>query len=457
MLSLADNLKKPNDPRSWSDTLGFFARGVPAIFVQNNIAFFAYPEMHDYLTYRTKYDKKQANSADFGVEPIPQGFEYYITHLHEAKHFHDALLSPVLFLSFINQFKKTLHVLQIISQAGKKRPRREELPIRHSGLKKITPARHRPVLDSLKESERKDRSRISAWFEPSTLNNVTFETNDIIEASAITLELGYLLHTNGTDAARAYYNDVILQLPDCYTKLLKWVNRITDDIETTTIILLCLIPQLLYTMESPAARFTKFAKGLTAPKQIFERLESLGHPKVLFQDEDKIKDHIARINYQSTDPKYQIDSHILSELLDEIGSPTELYQARADLISRWVNSKDMRLDFYLEHFNQLPAPPVVFIPDLCGNTEFTAIPEAEFKLRFPTHYILRGQFEDIGPVVISGMIPLAQCPPTIEMSHVDMALLSRYVYERLIRTNDIIYAPSLDRVYEDILCRRFLK
>src|ERR1700733_8360598 len=100
-------------------TFGYFVRGIPVVFIKNDILFRARDASDSYFKLVT--DDGGAKKGSRFDAAAAASFEQFATLFHELRPFPDALLCRPLFEQFLRQSKLTWAVMQIISRLAKSR------------------------------------------------------------------------------------------------------------------------------------------------------------------------------------------------------------------------------------------------------------------------------------------------------------------------------------------------
>jgi hypothetical protein len=430
-------------------TLGFFIDGVPVIFVRSDIVHKANPLMREYLEFYVRSRGDESLSAQFSGRCHYEGFALMATFVHETRHFHDALLSPLLFELFLLHAKQNMCALQLLTEISTLAPK--DLPSTPENLVKKLSSRGRLLLSSLDNYQRSFGSRYKDVMKVSKVAGKPVSVVTLLETSAMLMELFTVVNVHGTEAAKRYYQEEVATLEDDYHLLIDIVVQEIPDFLLALSILYHLTNLCLYSANDGASRMAHILSIGGAKNDIWLSFASPQKVRDAFDHEDALAGRISRmvVGDPDTGEKFQIEAIEDPFLREVMALPQRIYMCRSQLISKYLHEFECNPITYIERTDELPMPPVVFFPAEGNASHISAVAASEFALRGAQYYTLVGQPMSNGDTaVIAGMVPVPNAKPCIAFEVADMMLLGRYVQWALLEGGLELYGPVLDWPYE---------
>jgi len=435
-------------------TLGFFMQGLPAIFVQSEIAVVADRNMQYYL--KTTFEK---GKPDFSTDEILKGYELFITSSHELRHFHDALLSPPLFQIFLLQNARLWHVVQLPHQisglTAADLPFQAGKPIRAD----VTPF-GRDLINQVHTLDRAvGEQHRSLYKVRRCLGNLKISLVDLLESNAIAAELLHLMVAHDIPSAELYYKRVVRKLPPEYHKLLDAFFAVAGNLAKAVIPLHLLVAYCLYGSNDPVARFCVLAEEYAKKPDGFT--DRCGPQKIrqLFDQEAEFQKRVQSHKLVRVTPEGELPFRSEDGLFGELTRLHEnVYAARKALIAKYIHEFEMNASHYYRRTDEMPLPPMVLWPgEVTRDGRAFVIRKDIFKNVYKDLYMIRGTIGNDDERVLAGIGPYNLTrKPFIDYEVVDICMLAYYFYRKLFseRTSEV-YTPVIDEVYEDVFMTSF--
>jgi hypothetical protein len=255
-------LKRP-DRNPLRRTFGYFVRGIPVVFLKNDILF-RDRDASDSCFKLAAEDGGAKKDSHFD-DTAAVAFERFASLFHELKHFHDALLCRPLFEQFLRQNKLTWTVMQIVSRLTKKRrlPNSVDDPIWMSDPELALLKR---IIDKADEDSY-DRS--PGLYTRAVIGAEEIGLDHLLEASAMTTEFLHLYAVHGVEAMERYYAQIVENTELLYWFLLeRFVALFDSDLVRGTNALYCVLGMSLYSSDHPVTRLASLYETLTNDRAI---------------------------------------------------------------------------------------------------------------------------------------------------------------------------------------------
>jgi hypothetical protein len=439
-------------PHRLGNTLGFFMQGLPAIFVQTEIAFAKDSDLKRYMTATVERQR-----VDFTIPEVRRGCEVFLTHTHELRHIHDALLSLPLFKLFLLQNARLWSVLQLPNHISGLSA--DDLPLELGKPMRATLTTFGEYLvNKVLESDRAYLEEQRALFRHVSCLGKRITLVDLLESNAIVAELLHLTVEHGTPAAGQYYERLVRYLPPEYKTLLHLFLTLADDFVHGMVALHLSITSSLYGYDDPISKFTQLVDEYSEnPEGFCER----HGPDVIGRSfyaeaavEKWVTSHVVISDPEGANP-LEPDESLERDL---ITFPRQMYSARRTLITKYVEEFKMVAQEYFYRTNELPLPPVVFWPGSTADDGRSAVVVNKEDLKIITgesHYVIRGSDDE--EVVVAGIVPYIRREPFISYEIVDLQLLAYHWYTRLFRNDHSeTYHPLIDELYDNLFAHYFV-
>jgi len=434
------------------NVLGFFVHGIPVIFLKLDVALPGdVSRGRQYLHSYRLMQMRPATERRILEGDVLDSYEYAITPVHEIRHFHDAVLSPPLFELFMLSCKQQLYVLQLAGRFRRVTP--NDLPLSLEEAARHVDDDGRKLVEMLRIVKQNYDTAYRHVFDEVSYSGGRVSIRDLLESNAIITEVTNLISVHGLETADAYYRGNVLQLAPEYHRLLKEFMQKCGGLMKGLETLHGMIAHCLYGSDNPALAFATLmeqrpqAGDLTA----FAQPESV---RKLFADEGKLKRRIRGIRIETAEG-FELNRRSTARAgLNGILRLYEvIYASRETLIEIYIKKWGYNLQQYLQETGELPTPPVLFFVD---ESELLGVRESELAKRRPDYYVIRGHRSDGDVAVVAGLTSMVGTKAAIRMEIADSQLATRYCYERLFETRDVVYAPLIDEVYQQILERQIL-
>jgi len=428
-------------------TFGYFVRGIPVVFLKNDILFRDGDNPDSYLKLIAEDGGARKNSHFDAAAAV--SFERFATLFHELKHFHDALLCRPLFEQFLRQNKLTWAVMQIISRLA----RRGHLPNSvDDPIWKADPelALLKRIID---EADENAYDRSPGLYTRAVIGTDEIELDHLLEASAIATELLHLHAVHGVEAMKRYYTQVVRNAEPLYRSLLQhFVALFDSDLVRGTDALYCGLGLSLYSSDDPVTRLASFYETLTADRTMLsaEVASWLSNP---FPNEDEFEKRVYcdwLVDAVSNEP---LDPSRLKGCefpIDELAYlHHSLYEARRKLIRDYVEGAQYRADFYVEHLLEFVSPPVLFYPLDADSTatKARAILQSEMHAHGIDHFMIVGAEQEQGRVVLGGLCSFPETRSFVSFEVIDQILFANFCHRYLFEGTEQLYGRLIDEIY----------
>ena len=439
------------------NTLGFFLQGVPVVFVRTDIVFPTKPEHIEYLKFYQECVRDRSRNADFRGQELLRGCAYATAMQHEAKHFHDALLCRPLFELFVLRSKVSFHVMQLIRQFRGLSMERLPLDIKVD-YPDLLSTKGTRVLQEIRRSMDVYVQHYASVFEPIQYGGTPLTLSYLMETSAMVLELVNVLSVHGEHGARDYYEQIVLPLPPEYNLLLRIFVQRRGDLISALDALYTLVVYSLYCSDNPVRTFVSTLErvGEDITGSVLKSLQT-DLRRLPFEGEGDLRRRIEKIQVVATD-----GSDVEGIIRDDVVGPMltfyrTIYACREQLLQVYVDQFGLALDRYLEGFDNLPTPPVLFLPVEATEGRVETVSERQLRQIAPELFVIRKQPGEAGDFdVIAGLRSLPGCQSIIPLDIADLHLQSRFYYMRLFENQESLYSKSIDEVYLDIFRSKFV-
>jgi hypothetical protein len=429
-------------------TFGYFVRGIPVVFLKNDILFRDRDASDDY--FRLVADDGGGRPDAPFDHAAAAAFERFATLFHELKHFHDALLCRPLFEQFLRQNKLTWAVMQIISRLAKRRhlPSSVNDPIWKTDpelalLKRITD-----------DADEDSYNRSPGLYTRAMIERQEIGLDHLLEASAMTTELLHLYAVHGVDAMKRYHAQVVTNTEPLYRFLLEhFVTLFDSDLVRGTDALYCVLGISLYSSVDPVTRLVLLYEALKKDRTILgtEVATWLANS---FPAEDDFAKRVYSdwlVDAASNEPLEPslLENHEFP--IDELAYLHHtLYRARRKLIRDYVKRAQYRADFYVEHLHEFGAPPILFYPlDVdSAATQAKAMLQRELHTRGIDHFIIAGvNDEEQGMLVLGGLCHFPETRSLVSFDVADQILFANFCHRYLFEGTEQLYGPLIDEMY----------
>ncbi len=428
-------------------TFGYFVRGIPVVFLKNDILFRDRDASDDY--FRLVADDGGGRPDAPFDHAAAAAFERFATLFHELKHFHDALLCRPLFEQFLRQNKLTWAVIQIINRLAKRR----HLPsIVNDPIWKTDPelAQLKRIIDDADEDA---YNRSPGLYTRAMIEQQEIELDHLLEASAMTTELLHLYAVHGVDAMERYHAQVVTNTEPLYRFLLeRFVALFESDLVRGTDALYCVLGISLFSSDDPVTRLVSLYEALKKDRRILktEVATWLTNP---FPDEGDFAKQVHcdwLVDAASNEP---IDRSVLENRefpIDELAYLHHtLYRTRRKLIRDYVERAQYRADFYVEHLHEFGAPPILFYPlDVdSASTQVKAMLQSELHTRDIDHFMIAGADGEQGRLVLAGLRHFPETRSLVSFDVADQILFANFCHRYLFEGAEQLYGPLIDEMY----------
>lgn len=445
-----------------STALGYFMRGVPALFIRTKIAFGEDPDQSEYIrAYREAIASQRP--PDFSHPVILRGYESFITVTHELRHFHDALLCLPLFNLFIIQTARLWRVTQLVGEITGLKVHDLPLPLRKKSKARISEW-GQSLVDSILATEHAYGQKHRQLYRThECLGHLRVSLDHVLEANAVTAELLHLIVAHGTDSAELYYRNVIRNLPSIYSDLLHSFIEIAPDFQSAVVALHLSASISLYVSDDPSSMFCNVAAEFAArPSDFFKTFNPSFVSDWFSKNEAKVEAFASAHKLMADDgtivPQNQQDETWYNQLKS---FHVRVYDARRLLITKYIHEFQMNANAYFERTAEMPLPPIVFWPaETTAAGETVAVTEESLRHICgggdDQYYVIRG-----GPVaserlVVAGILPYFRRKAFVDLPVVDMLMLSNYLFHALfVPGTEEIYSREIDEMYESALYKNF--
>ena len=429
-------------------TFGYFVRGIPIVFLKNDILFRERDASDDYF---------RLVADDGGGRPdVPfdhaaaAAFERCATLFHELKHFHDALLCRPLFEQFLRQNKLTWAVMQIISRLAKRRhlPSSVNDPIWKTDSEL---AQLKRIIDDADEDA---YNRSPGLYTRAMIEQQEIGLDHLLEASAMTTELLHLYAVHGVDAMDRYHEQVVNNTEPLYRFLLEhFVTLFDSDLVRGTDALYCVLGISLYRSDDPVTQLVLLYEALKKDRTILKTEVAAWLANPFPSEEDFAKRVYCDwlVDAASNEP---IDPSLLENRefpVDELAYLHHtLYRARRKLIRDYVERAQYRADFYVEHLHEFGAPPILFYPlDVdSAVTQVKAVLQGELNRRGIDHFMIAGaDDEEQWRLVLAGLCHFPETRSLVSFNVADQILFANFCHRYLFEGAEQLYGPLIDEMY----------
>ena len=428
-------------------TFGYFVRGIPVVFLKNDIVFRVRDASDSYFKLVAEDGGARKDSHFDAAAAV--AFERFATLFHELKHFHDALLCRPLFEQFLRQNKLTWAVMQIISRLAKRRhlPTSVDDPIWKSDSELALLKR---IID---EADEDAYDRSPGLYTRAVIGTEEIGLDHLLEASAMTTELLHLYAVHGVEAMERYYAQIVGNTEPLYRFLLeRFVALFDSDLVRGTDTLYCVLGISLYSSDDPVTRLVSLYETLTKDRTILkaEVVAWLSNP---FPNEDDFAKRVYRdwlVDAASNEP---LDPSRLknSEFpIDELAYLHHtLYGARRKLVRDYVERAQYRADFYVERLLEFGAPPILFYPlDVDSNaTHVRGMLQSELQARGIDHFMIVGADDEQGRLVLGGLCNFPETRPLVSFEVTDQILFANFCHRYLFEGTERLYGRLVDEMY----------
>lgn len=265
-----------------------------------------------------------------------RGFAYAATINHEVKHFHDALLCRPLFELFLLRNKINWCVAQLARSFRGLSV--EMLPLDYKiDHPKLVTAEGAFLLKEIKRLVSEFNQYHAIVFQPISYNKIDLTLTYLIEASAMLLELVNVLSVHGERGARDYYEQVVLNLPDEYSYLLRTFVQRRGSVTAALLPLYTLLAYSLYCSDNPVRTLVELLQSGAGdiPDSVLHSLQTsvMTEP---FDREDELKKRIERMQLSllRTVAKSMSDTWKATPLLAQCSRSTRQYMIVANRYCR---------------------------------------------------------------------------------------------------------------------------
>ncbi len=428
-------------------TFGYFVRGIPVVFIKNDILFRAGDASDSY--FKLIADDGGAKKGSGFDAAAAASFEQFATLLHELRHFHDALLCRPLFEQFLRQNKLNWAVIQIISRLAKKHhlPNSVDDPIWKSDPELALLKR---ILD---EADEDAYDRSPGLYTLAAIGTEEIGLNHLLEASSMTTELLYLYAVHGVEAVERYYRQIVRNTEPLYRLLLeRFVALFDSDLVRGIDALYCVLGISLCSSDDPVNRLVSLYEALLKDQTILkaEVAAWLSNP---FPNEDDFGRRVYQNWLVDSSSKKPIDPSRLRDRefpIDELASLHHtLYDARRKLIRDYAKGAQYRPDFYVEHLYEFASPPILFYPlDADSSaTQVQAMLQTELQARDIDHFMIVGTDDDRGRVVLGGLRNFPKARSFVSLEVTDQILFANFCHRYLFEGTEQLYGRSIDEMY----------
>lgn|GEM_PF-5636055 len=428
-------------------TFGYFVRGIPVVFIKNDILFRDRDASDSY--FRLVADDGGSRPDVPFDDAAAISFERFATLFHELKHFHDALLCRPLFEQFLRQNKLTWAVMQIINRLAKSR----HLPSSVSDpIWKTDPelAQLKRIIDDADEDA---YNRSAGLYTRAMIEQQEIGLDHLLEASAMTTELLHLYAVHGVDAMKRYHAQVVNNTEPLYRFLLEhFVTLFDSDLVRGTDALYCVLGISLYSSDDPVTHLVLLYEALKEDRTILktEGATWLANP---FPNEDDFAQRVYSDWLVDAASNQPLDPSLLENRefpIDELAYLHHtLYQARRKLIRDYVERAQYRADFYVEHLHEFGAPPILFYPlDVdSAATEVKAMLQSELHTRSIDHFMIAGADGKQGRLVLGGLCHFPETRSLVSFDVADQMLFANFCHRYLFEGTEQLYGPLIDEMY----------
>jgi hypothetical protein len=438
-----------------SATLGFFVQGIPAIFLNTDIAFGSDETVQRYLSFYQDYESRTGAKPRFHGDDLSDGYEAFVTSLHELRHFYDALLCRPLFRHFLHQQERLWYVSQLLNNT--RGLKLSDCPLGEiPSHVTLTPVGVR-TLDKLRSVSSAHEANWKAFnADTGYVDNDVITWRDLIETNAIVFELAHLVSVHGVQAADEYYRRAVVSLSDpTYTRLLRHCCADFGSLAKAVAALYWLIPHCLYASDTPAPLFGRLYADITDLPTLARQYNADTLLKNVAADEARLTLDVNSMRVVHADDfrEPEVPDAALRQDFEQLTSlPRRMFALRTQIIEIYLRRFRYFADTCFEHLNELPLPPILFAPseqEIATNTA-TAVRASELSRQRRDHSVIRGVERDGDTLILAGLVAFPEGHTSIPLDLVEVHLATRYFYARMFEPRRRVYSAYLDGVYEEI-------
>jgi hypothetical protein len=435
-------------------TLGYFLQGIPVIFIEIETALRSNPNLHAYQSFYRACEDQDIKDPSLTPE-LCQGYEHFVTALHEIRHFHDALLCRPLFEHFLLRNQISWCVAQIVSRIPLGV---ERIPIDWNDARLLNLRDVVHLRDIVLAFDEQYFSRFNALYDPRTFRGRDITLNYLIETNAIVTELVHLYSVHGVRSTHDYYTNVVVRLSDPqYTFLIECFLELYGDLIVAITALYAIIPFCLYSSRNPTQTFCELMElHKHSPRSIFAVCNPLTL-KRCFDLEASLRDEVQNTMFFDLDGRpiqvrmEDLPDRELAEGL--INFHSTMYDCRRRLIDKYIGEFEYNAGLYFERLNELPIPPMLFFPEVSASGGVKGVHEQEFIQRKQPIYQIAAHLgsDPTNPIVFAGLTTFLGSEPAIPLAIADLQLAYAYFYNAAFQGKTSFYTPMVDHMYEKLM------
>lgn len=407
----------------------FHTVGIPGIFVRSDI-------LAD-LDRKIWSFGERAAAIDRNGPPVERNII-----LHEIRHFHDALLSPVLINRYLYETQQHHIAVLAISYLLK------------SGARMIDeaslPQQYREWLEFHRVTQKEYESEYSSYKKEVYVETLSECINyqDLLEASSTITEIFWLKMRKSDQAMQAFCDYCLARLPRKYSWWLRFLEMDPTRMERNLRTIYRGIQLSVYGIDHPVHKFRQLAASGLLRADI--------DPHEAIPDDEIIAEMEAAAGQDNNKPVLQ--------LFDGTADPeskgfrpicvADLLAVKSR-VAKWIMETRFDAISYLEDQSRIVAPPIFFYADdvQLSHKEAPFARRADLTKYYGELFLLHEDRDRLYRTVVDcGIVPAPGYSSFIECRQLDSLLSFKYFSQRLFGER-VSFCPSCDEVYERILTK----